>query len=303
MIAMGKWPPGAKLPAVRHLESDWSVNRLTVLKAYRMLAAHGLVRHEPNGSFYVAEQGSGRDFGRDRIVLGNLYQKVIETIRSETDLLPLEVLRMFARIAESRMRENPEIAFVECSRLQAADHAEEIMVKLGLPVLPLSLNEIRGEKITVPSRIKVVLTTSFHIDELACLRDEGIEVVALPIEIIPELLTQVADSGREVVFLESDEDLAHRTRKDALWMMNLKEPHVEVVEHIATFLGTALGPFAQSSGASPADTLFLVPQKVWEELDPDLRQLNSVRPISCRLSDSAWQLVAGALRIPFGVAV
>jgi len=300
MIAMGKWPPGTRLPAVRQLESQWLVNRLTILKAYGMLASHGLVQHEPNGSFYVAEQASGRDLRRDRIVLGNLYEKVVATIKSETDLLPLEVLRMLARIAESRMQENPEVAFVECSRLQAADHAEEIMLRLGVPVLPLSLDEIRGDKIAIPSQVEAVLTTSFHIEELAGLRDQGINVVALPIEISRELLDQVTAGGREVVFLEPDEDLARRTRRDALWMMNLKEPRVKVVGDIAHFLRTALGSSAPSSDALPADTLFLVPQRVWEELDPAVRQLGSVRPITCRLSDGAWQLVAEALGIPFG---
>lgn len=306
MIAMGKWPPGSKLPPVRHLEAEWAVNRLTILKAYGMLASRGLVHHKPNGSFYVAEQSPKRDFGRDRIVLENLYEEVTRTVRSETDLLPLGVLRMLAKMAESRMRENPEIAFVECSRSQAADHAREIMARLHVPVLPLSLDEIRGEKMRIPSQVTVVLTTTFHIDELASLRERGTQVAALPIEISPEVLAEVARREGEIIFLESDRDLAHRTFRDATYMMGVGEPHVEVVKDIAGFLDARLGRGSEApapQGAAGPGTLYLIPQKEWEALDHRWREHNRVRPISCRLSQGAWQVIADTIRIPFGAAL
>ena len=297
MIAMGKWPPGTRLPSVRSLESRWSVNRLTVLKAYGMLAARGLVDHKPNGSFYVADVPRGRDFTRDRMVLENLYEEVMAGIREETDLSPQGVLNMLARIGESKAREAPEAAFVECSRSQAADHAGEIEARLGVPVLPLSLDEVRGKKMAVPSHVRLVFTTSFHVDEIQPLKERGAEVVALPIEISPELLEDLS-AAAEVTFVETAGDLARRTRKDAMYMMGIENPRVEIVPDIGEFLSANLRP----GGGTRADHIYLVPQKEWERLDRGLKDHPQARAIECRLSDSAWGTVAAALRLPFGAA-
>lgn len=299
MIAMGKWLPGTRLPSVRQLESDWSVNRQTILKAYSSLAARGLVCHKPNGSYYVAEPQPRRDFARDRIEIENLHAEISQKIRSETDLSPVAVLRMLARITESELREHPEVAFVECSRSQAEDHAREIMERLHIPVFPLTLEEITGRNLRIPPHIKTVLTTSFHVDELASLRDKNIEVAALPIEIAPELVAELESIGRRVVFLEADTDLARRTASDAIWMMGIKDPSVEVVSDIGDFLAD----FVESCRADSVDTLFLIAQKEWEYLDPRWHGHYAIRPISCKLTGAAWPMIGDALRIPFGASV
>jgi DNA-binding transcriptional regulator YhcF (GntR family) len=299
MIAMGKWPPGSRLPSVRQSESDWSVNRQTVLNAYRSLASLGLVRHKPNGSYYVAEQNRRRDFSRDRIELENLYEAIVRKIETETDLVPLGVLRMLAKMAESELAEAPEVAFVECSKSQAEDHAREISDRLDFPVMPLALDEIRGKRLLIPPNVRVVFTTSFHAAELKGVGGPTTELIVLPIEISPDLLEEVVKSGKTVVFVESDKELTERTSNDAIWMMSIAKPRVESPEDIGAFLESRLGP---GSGAVSQD-LFLVSQKEWEGLDARWRQHAAVRPISCRLSGAAWGIIADALRIPFGSAV
>jgi DNA-binding transcriptional regulator YhcF (GntR family) len=299
MIAMGKWRPGSRLPAVRQVESEWSVNRQTVLKAYRALAARGLVFHRPNGSYYVAEQGPGAEFGRDRVELENLYEEILVKIRDETDMSPLGVLRMLARMAESKMRESPEIAFVECSNSQATDHAREITERLNVPVLPLVLGEIRGKRIRIPSPVSVLFTTSFHVDEVKGLKKSGAVVVALPIEISSELLSEVKHHRGKVLFLESDRDLARRTAADAIWMMGIENPIVEVTSDIGGFLDSHIN----TQGSDSSGTLFLIPQKEWEHLDVRWQEHTSVKPISCTLAESAWQIITSTLRIPFGLSL
>jgi DNA-binding transcriptional regulator YhcF (GntR family) len=298
MIAMGRWLPGSKLPTVRDLESQWAVNRQTILKAYRSLADRGLVYHKPNGSYYVAEQAPHRDFTRDRIELEHLREETLRKIRSETDMSPLHVLRMLVRMAEARIAEEPEVAFVECSRSQAADHAGEITDRLQMPVIPLALDEIRGKHMRIPWHVKVVFTTSFHVDELRALERDATRVTALPIEISPDLLAELARSEREAVFLESEPILAHRTARDAIWMMGMEAPRIEVTPDMATFLEGHL----ESPGAGASESLFLIPQKEWERLDARWRKHPAVRPISCRLTDAAWPIIGDTLRIPFGVA-
>lgn len=298
-IAMGRWLPGSRLPAVRRLEMEWSVNRLTILKAYGLLVDRGLVDHQPNGSYYVAEQGPRRDFARDRIQLEGLYEEVLAKIRSETEMSPLGVLRMLVRIAETELVENPEVAFVECSRSQATDHAREITENLHIPVLPLSLDQIRGKKLRIPPPVRVVFTTSFHIDELSSLQKRDTQVIALPIEISPGLLAEIENQRKEIVFLEPDQDLAQRTIKDAIWMMGMKNPRVEVVPVIDEFLSAHF----RSHSGEPPNTLFLIPQKEWESLDPEWRDHASVKPITCVLNEAAWPLVVEALNMPFAAPV
>src|SRR5262245_59667018 len=46
-IATGRWTAGTRLPSVRDAERRWGVNRLTVLRAYRRLAALGPAASEP----------------------------------------------------------------------------------------------------------------------------------------------------------------------------------------------------------------------------------------------------------------
>lgn len=295
-IAMGKWLPGSRLPAVRQLEKEWSVNRLTILKAYNSLADRGLVDHRPNGSYYVAEQGLRRNFTPDRIELGALYRDILTRIKKETQLSPLGVLRMLVRIAESELAENPDVAFVECSRSQATDHAREITDRLRIPVLPLALDDIRGRKMRLPPFVRVVFTTSFHADELADLREDGIEVVALPIELSPELLRKIKEFRHEVVFLETDEIMARRTAEDAIWMAGIDNPRVEVTPDFDRFFSANFS--AQGGGGS--DSLFLVPQKEWEVLPAKWREHPFIIPITCVLNDAAWALIIEGLKIPFG---
>lgn len=298
-IAMGRWIAGSKLPSVRRLEAEWSVNRITILKAYNSLVVQGLVDHKPNGSYYVAQQCPKRNFTRDRIELENLYKKIAEKIRKETDLSPLGVFRVLVRIAESELTENPEIAFVECSRSQAVGHAQEITEKLQVPVLPLSLDEIQGKKTRLPSSVRVVFTTSFHIDELGNLRKNGTEVVALPIEISRTLLSEIADQQKEVVFLESNEALAQRTTKDAIWMMGIKDPKVEITPVIDAYLSA----YAESNKDKLQNILFLIPQKEWEDLEAKWGGHAFVKPIICTLNEAAWPLIVKTLRVPFGACI
>jgi DNA-binding transcriptional regulator YhcF (GntR family) len=285
---------------VRRAEAEWSANRVTVLKAYGMLVERGLVRHAPNGGFYVADRGARTDFARDRILLEKLYEEVVGRIVEETDSLPAAVLKMLQGMAEVRARQKPEVAFVECSRSQAADHAGEIGDRFGIPVLPLSLDEIRGKRMNVPPHIRIVFTTAFHIDEVAALRGSGKKVVALPVEITPELVEELEQGKREAVFLETDQALARRTVSDATFMMGIEKPRVLSVEGIAVFLEEALE--APAGGARP-HSIYLVPQREYEGLDLRWRKHDRVKAITCRLAEGAYNLIAEALKIPFRAAV
>ena len=296
MIAMGTWLPGRKLPAVRRVEEEWSLNRQTILKAYNTLAQMGLVEHRPNAGYYVVEHEANRGLIRDRIELERVFEKALRTIEAETGLFPLAVFRHLAEMAESKMAERPEVAFVECSRSQAVDHAGEIEERLGIPILPLSLDDIRGERFRLPPHVRIVLTTSFHIDELKHLEDEGYRVRFVPIRMSTDLLEEMASREEPAVFLESSDAMAFRTSNDATWMLGIDDPKVEVADDIGGFLRSRI----EAGGGAQHGTLFIVAQKEWERLDADLKRLPFVRPITCQLSESAWPIVYEALRIPFG---
>ncbi|GGW61179.1 hypothetical protein GCM10010320_47880 [Streptomyces caelestis] len=58
-IANGEFGPGELLPSGRDLAEQWSVSRATVVKAYDVLRADGLV---------VARQGAGSSRRRSRVL-------------------------------------------------------------------------------------------------------------------------------------------------------------------------------------------------------------------------------------------
>ena len=54
MIASGVLHPGDRLPSVRTLRSRRAVSQATVLQAYALLEARGLIESRPRSGYFVA---------------------------------------------------------------------------------------------------------------------------------------------------------------------------------------------------------------------------------------------------------
>ena len=140
-IATGSFLPGRRLPSLREARELWSVNHLTVLRAYRRLEDLGLVRSVPRSGFFIADNTDVSGLSRHRSDLERSYERLSGRIAKE-GMSVVGAFRYLAQLAEARAQKEPECAFVECTAFQAQGHAQEIRERLGVPCLPLTTGEI-----------------------------------------------------------------------------------------------------------------------------------------------------------------
>jgi len=141
-ISTGKWPSGQKLPSVRKAEKLWGVNRLTVLGAYRELTKMGLVESKDRSGFFVSSNHDLSDSQNTQEILMALYDQVKRLIQSKTDLQTSYALKYLTDVAEKEARDNPELAFIECSQSQAQGEAIGDLF-FGRPIFSLGSNICR----------------------------------------------------------------------------------------------------------------------------------------------------------------
>lgn len=65
-VITGDWPAGGRVPSARELASQLAVNLHTVLKAYEMLEADGIIYSRRGMGFFVADEGVERAVGAHR---------------------------------------------------------------------------------------------------------------------------------------------------------------------------------------------------------------------------------------------
>lgn len=294
LIATGKWSPGSRLPSIREAERSWGVNRLTVQKAYRRLEEMGLATARPQSGYFVAEPQRLNRVSRYRHELDRLYRQVIGQIRSHTDLSPLPVFRYLAGLAEIETRERPDCAFVECTAIQARGHAGEIRERLHVPVTALTTEEIAGKRARVPQHVRHLLTSHFHIAEIAPLADPpGLSITPIPIEVAPGPLWEIATE--EAVLLETEETMAGSIANDVERLLSHVPLSVQSVPDVEAALERMLGP-----GAAPSGVAVLLSPRVWGAIGDRWRAHPRVRPVTFRICEDAWELVADTIGLPLG---
>lgn len=296
MIASGKWSPGTKMPSLRNAEKEWGVNRLTVLKAYQILVERGYAESRLKSGFYVASL-TNQDIPHDYHKLEKIYKIVCETVKTHSDILPLNLFRYLSHAAEMKSYDKPECAFIECSKLQAEGHAREISEGFNIPVLALTVDDVFGNKNGIPEHVRIAITTYFHIHELKDLANKSkLTIIAVPIEISADLINECNAHKGELCFLELDKNLVKRTEQDAQFLMNIKDPKVKYVSDIEA----ALKQMFKSDRAGAKSPLVLIAQADWAELDEKWKKHPWVRQILCTISDSAWPELTSYLGMPFG---
>lgn len=299
MIATGKWSPGFKLPSVRIAEREWGLNRLTVQKAYQQLVERGFVECRVKSGYYVLDKSGTRLLSQHRFELENLYEKLVDVIRNTSTFSPLAVFRYMSRLSEMRTAERPDCAFVECTEIQASGHALEIQTRLGIPVMPLTIQEIDSRPERLPREVRTVLTTMFHYDELVILEQENErELIAVPIEISPRLIEEIGQRRERIILLETEESMARHIAGDALEMLRNFDLEVEVV----TDLDSRLHEYIERR-ASGDDKIVLLSPRHWGSVEPSVRAHLFIKPISFSIVDSAWQGIAKAVGMPHGGSI
>jgi hypothetical protein len=279
-------------------EKLFGASRTTVQQAYQMLVSHGLVESKPKSGYIVRRQTGNAWISRNRSELRELYEGIAETIANSTGLAPLPVLRYLARLAEIIDHDNPSCAFIECTLRQAEDHAREITDRLGISVVPLTVETVLDDDSDFPRHIRFAVTTHFHKAELMPFQaNRDIEMVAVPIEVSPSLKKQMESTAGRVVFLETEQQMAKDISDDARQLMNDMPISTMTVDSITDSLQRLLRH--PSDDSKPPPNILLSPRD-WGRLDDEWRDHPRVKPVAFSICESAWDTIAEFLGMPIG---
>jgi len=230
--------------------------------------------------------------------LENLYQTFSDTISKTTALAPLPVLRYLAKLAQIRDKEAPMCAFVECTLIQAKAHAGEVADRLGLSIMPMTVGDIAGNGNRIPRHVRVLLTTYFHSAQLMPLRKPGrLEVVAVPVEVSPQLGNLVGESRNVLILLEAEQQTARTVADDAGKILNRSPLEIKITSNIHA---TLTEMFESPRSAEMSGTFVLVSPHEWSSIDQKWRDHPNVYLVPFQIREEAWDLIANVVGMPLG---
>lgn len=298
MIGCGKWPTGMRLPSIRDAEKEWGVNRMAIQQAYKKLASQGLVISKSRSGYYVTGQENIHRISDHRIELENLYRKFSDSIKKTTGLAPLPVFRYLARLAQIRDKETPQCVFVECTQLQAEAHAGEIADRLKVSVMSMTIEEISGKRNRIPKHVSKLLTTHFHSAQLMPLCKSGrLEVVAVPVEVSPQLAELANHSRKALILLEKEQQTARTVADDAGRILKREPLEIRITDNIHATLADML---ESPRPAEVPETFILVSPHEWKSIDPKWKDHPNVQLVPFRIREEAWDLIADVVGMPLG---
>lgn len=164
-IISGDLQPGAPLPSIRDLTAQLRVHRNTVHRVYLELRAAGLLVSRPGVGMFVDESLATTVSSTDL----DSAHALIETLFDEANALginPVAVSRLVAQRAPAWDARNPTIAFVECTAHQSAECAKDLSDAFGVRVEHLLLEKLSTEDCAVCGKLRHVVTSAFHLDEV-----------------------------------------------------------------------------------------------------------------------------------------
>lgn len=294
-IATGKWTPGQKLPSVRAAEREWTVDRRTVLEAYRRLKQRGLVTCADRSGYFVTMGPELGRLSRHRKELEELYQRWQQEIVEQTGLSPLGTFRYFAQLAAIRAAENPSCAFVECTLDQATGHATEIGARLGIPCQPIILDEIDGQRSKLPASLRCLLVSQFHQGELRGLNSsKQLKVLPVPIEVSPLSLQDLPRKITAAVLFEVDGEQAHDMTAD----LRALKPKLKLSSKVINDLEPDLQNWIENSRVSQ---IALLSPRLWGRLSNGLKESGRLREVTFKIREDAWPGIADSIGLPLGV--
>ncbi len=295
MIATGKWMAGDRMPSVRIAEKEWGINRLAIQHAYKKLETEGLIVSRARSGFYVTNQENTLKVSNYRVELDDLHRTFSDQIMKTTGLAPLPAFRYLARLAQVRDREMPMCSFAECTHIQAESLATEVANRLGISVMPMVVDHIAGHRRRIPRHVSVLLTTHFHHSELKLLHEQGsLEVVAVPIEASPRLVSQLGSASNNLILVESEEQMAAAVANDAEKLLRKDSVRSMITDDIAGALTEILSP------DDKADTTVLLSPRDWGSIDMEWRDHPRVQVVPYEICSEAWGLIADVVGMPLG---
>jgi hypothetical protein len=265
------------------------------------LVSQKLVQSKAKSGFTVKRHRANAWISRHRITLESLYEDFAETITRTTNLAPLPALRYITRLAEILDHEKPSCAFIECTHLQAEGHTREIKDRLGISILPMTVENAVGKRIEWPSHIKLAITTHFHHTELLSLEPQiECEIVAIPIEVSPLLRQRINQAKGPIVFLETEQQMAQDIAHDAQNLMSDLPLSTVTVDNVEKALADIL---VASCPIQDQESTILLSPRDWGNLNKEWRSHPNVMVVTFSICERAWNTIAEFLGMPIGPLV
>ncbi len=90
MVSSGQLPAGAELPSVRDVAQRFTVNPMTVSKAYSLLEAEGLIERQRGKPMRIAAQSTLASADKQRLLSPQLSQLVLSARQLGLSLADVE---------------------------------------------------------------------------------------------------------------------------------------------------------------------------------------------------------------------
>ncbi len=258
-IYCGKISEGDRLPSIRELADDLSVNYKTVRRVYLQLAQEGLLEIVAGSGAFLRKRNGGESFEHMRRqavfrLLGDFENKARE--------LGLPTQRLVALLdgyLTGRNVKPLKLAVVDDDE-EAYIFANELEMRLGTTAFPVSLEVAHQPEGTAQlQESDILLTTSWHLEEVNALA-EGLSKEVVEIkpshQIYAEILSAAQDHNIGIVI--RDEKTMH-----ASWevFMSLYHPSTDKRFWIAPIQRTDL----IEKIVEEADLIFVSPM-CWDEM-------------------------------------
>ncbi len=159
--------PGRRVPSVRRMAQLTGLDRRAVHRAYRKLAAEGFLETRPGCGTFLSEEITP---GSQHIPTAKLLAAVERCLADAADLglSPVAFGQVLAILVGDGLRGYP-VAVAECNHEQIGLIALEVRAALGVVVHPLMLREVGGDPGGVLHRVRAVIGTSCHREEVLAL--------------------------------------------------------------------------------------------------------------------------------------
>ena len=276
-LATGQWQVGEKLPSVRQAEKAWEVNRITVMAVYRRLEAAGFIQSKGTSGYYVIGSSEFNDLNQHQHELFHMQKLITELIRRESKLLPSTVLSSVANMASFGLKNEPEIAFIECSRYQSGYHANELENIINMPVIPMSIDMLSLDRVRLQPSIRCLITTGFHFEEVQEISEQSeLPLLKLIIEIDDSELGEKINKEHVIKIFEFEQGICTQIKNNVESLLNIHISDqcvdLQITDHLIEFISL-----------NPKHTAIL-PPRVYDKIDRRLQQNPQVLPINYRFS-------------------
>jgi DNA-binding transcriptional regulator YhcF (GntR family) len=206
-LLLGRLRPGDTLPSIREVEQEVGVSRNIVRKAYLELQTLGILNLRHGKGVLVQKQlcYGGRDSIHEKCEALSRY---ILTRLRQVSVSPSAFARYLYQRAREHETQSPFIIFVDATKSQAIERANNISVIWQVNVPGYSLDELAALPKQELRTIRKVLTNYIRFDQVRRIVGRHAEVIPLGLTFAEQTVKELGrlPSTAKLVLVLDDED-------------------------------------------------------------------------------------------------